>query len=76
VEELLSQLLNVHSVCDVRQIEMHMAEQSVPRPSPQKIKIAIATLKKHKLSGSDQISVELIQTEGKKCITVCDPQTH
>jgi hypothetical protein len=43
------QLLNVHYVSDVRQIEIHMAE------------IAIAKLKKYKSPGSDEIPPELIQ---------------
>jgi hypothetical protein len=41
-----SQLLNVHSVSDVRQIAVHMAEPLVPGPSPFEVQIAIAKLKK------------------------------
>jgi hypothetical protein len=40
-----SQLLNVHSVSDIRQIELHTAEPLVPDPSPFEVKIAIAKLK-------------------------------
>jgi hypothetical protein len=37
-----SQLLNVHRVSDVRQIEIHTAEPLVPDPSPFEVEIAIA----------------------------------
>jgi hypothetical protein len=40
-----SQVLNVHSITDVRQTEIHAAEQLV--------EIAIAKLKKYKSSGSN-----------------------
>jgi hypothetical protein len=41
-----SQLLNVHNVSYVRQIEVHMAEPLVPGPSYLEAKIAIVKLKK------------------------------
>jgi hypothetical protein len=56
-----SQLLNVHNVSDVRQIEVHTAESLVPGPSRFEVEIAIAKLKKYKSPGSDQIPAELIQ---------------
>jgi hypothetical protein len=56
-----SQLLNVHNVSDVRQIEVHTVETLVPGLSCVEVEIAIAKLKKYKLPGSDQIPVELIQ---------------
>jgi hypothetical protein len=59
-----SQLLNVHNVSDVRQIEIHMAEPLVPGPSRLEVEIGIAKLKKHKWRGSDEISAELIQAGG------------
>jgi hypothetical protein len=43
-----SQLLNVHNVNDVRQIEVHTAEPLVPGPSHLEVEIAIAKLKKFK----------------------------
>jgi hypothetical protein len=43
----LSQLLNVHNVSDVWQIEVHTAEQLVPGPSRLEVEIAIAKLKKY-----------------------------
>jgi hypothetical protein len=40
-----SKLLNVHSISDVRQIEIYTAEQSVTGPSPLKVEIATAKRK-------------------------------
>jgi hypothetical protein len=65
VEENVSQLLNVHNVSDVRQIEVHMAEPLVPGPSRLEVEIAIAKLKMYKSPGSDQILAELIQAGGE-----------
>jgi hypothetical protein len=45
----------VHNVSDVRKIEVHTAEPSVPGPSPLEVEFAIAKLKKYKSSGRDQI---------------------
>jgi hypothetical protein len=53
VEELLFQLLNVHDVSDVRQIELHTAELLVPGPSRLEVEIAIAKLKKYIKAGSE-----------------------
>jgi hypothetical protein len=60
-----SQLLNVHNVSDVRQIEVHTAEPLVPGSSRLEAEIAIAKLKKYKSPGSDQIPAELIQGGGE-----------
>jgi hypothetical protein len=51
-----SQLLNVHRVSDVRQIEIHTAEPLVPDLSPFEVEIAIENLKRYKSPGSDGIS--------------------
>jgi hypothetical protein len=59
VEELLLQLLNVHNVSDIRQIEVHTTEPLVPGPSRLEVEIAVAKLKKYKSAGSDEIPVEL-----------------
>jgi hypothetical protein len=40
-----SQLLNVHNVSDVTQIEVHTAEPLVPGPSRLEVKIAIGKLR-------------------------------
>jgi hypothetical protein len=45
-ENNFSQLLNVHNVSDVTQIEVHAAEPLVPAPSPFEAEIDIAKLKK------------------------------
>jgi hypothetical protein len=60
-----SQLLTVHNVSDVRQIEVHMAEPLVPCPSCLEAEIAVAKLKKYKSPFSDEIPSELIQAGGK-----------
>jgi hypothetical protein len=51
--------LDVHSISDVKQIEIHTAEQPVPDPSPFEVEIAIAQLK-YKSPRTDQIPAELI----------------
>jgi hypothetical protein len=56
-----SQLLNVHNVSDVRQIDLHTAEPLLSGRSRLEVEIAIAKLKKYKSSGSDQIPAELVQ---------------
>jgi hypothetical protein len=56
-----SQLLNVHNVSDVRQIEVHMAEPLVLGPSCLEVQTAIAKLKKYKSPCSEQFLAELIQ---------------
>jgi hypothetical protein len=55
----------VHNISDVRQIEVHTAEQLVPGPSHLEVEIAIAKLRKCKSPGSDQIPAELILAGGK-----------
>jgi hypothetical protein len=55
----------VHRVSDVRQIEIHTAEQLVPDPSPFEVEIAIENLKWYKSPGSDGILAELIQAGGE-----------
>jgi hypothetical protein len=42
-----SQLLNVHNISDVRQIEVHTAQPLVPSPSRLEVEIAITKLKKY-----------------------------
>jgi hypothetical protein len=48
-----SQLLNVHGVNDVRQVEIHTAEPLVPEPSAFEVELAIAKLKGHTSPGID-----------------------
>jgi hypothetical protein len=61
----LSQLLIVHSVSDVRQIEIHTVEPLIPGPSSLDFENDIGSMKKYKSSGSGQIPAELIQSGGK-----------
>jgi hypothetical protein len=60
LKNYFSQLLNVHRVSDVRQMEKHTAEPIVPDPSPFEVEIAIANLKRYKSPSSYQILAELI----------------
>jgi hypothetical protein len=64
-----SQLLNVHNVSDVWQIEVHMAEPLVPGPSCLEAEIAIAKLKKYKSPGSEEIPAELIRAGGEMLLS-------
>jgi hypothetical protein len=64
-----SQLLNLHSVSEVRQIEMHADETLVPDPSRLEIEIAIAKLKKYKSPGSDIIPAEPIKAGGETLLS-------
>jgi hypothetical protein len=57
--------LNVHSVSDVRQIEIHTAEPLVPDLSPFEVEIATAKLKRFKSPGSDQSPQNLFKQEVK-----------
>jgi hypothetical protein len=61
-----SQLLNVHTVSDVRQIEVHTVEPLVPGRSRLEVEIAIAKLKTNKLQGSDQWKACIIVPVHKK----------
>jgi hypothetical protein len=65
-----SQLLNVHNVSDVRQIEIHTAESLVPGPSHLWVEISIAKLKKYICPGSDQIPAELYQAGSETLVSV------
>jgi hypothetical protein len=65
-----SQLLNIHNVSDVWQVEIHSNESLVPGPSHVEVEIAIAKLKKYKYPGNDQILAELIQAEGETLVSV------
>jgi hypothetical protein len=64
-----SQLLDVHNISDVRQIEVHMAEPLVSDPSRLEVEIAIVKLKKYKSPGSDQIPAQLIQAGGEMLLS-------
>jgi hypothetical protein len=59
------QLLNVHSVNNVRQTEIHTSELSALGPSPFEVVIATAKMKKYKSPHSDQIPTYMIQAGGE-----------
>jgi hypothetical protein len=52
-KKYFSQLLNIHKVSDVRQIQVHTAEPLVPGPSTCEAETSIANLKRYKSLGSD-----------------------
>jgi hypothetical protein len=58
---MIYDMMNIHRISDIRQIEIHIAELLVPVPIPFEVEIAIAKFKMYKSSGSDQILAELIQ---------------
>jgi hypothetical protein len=48
-----TQLLNMHNISDVGQIEVHIAEKLIRDCSPPVITIAVSKYKKHNSSSSD-----------------------
>jgi hypothetical protein len=64
-KNFFKQVLNVHGVYDVRQMNIHTAEPLVLEPSLAKVEIAIGKLKRYKSLGTDQISAELIKVGGE-----------
>jgi hypothetical protein len=60
-----SQLLKVHKISDIRQIETHTAKPLVPDPSPVEVEIVIAMFRGYKSPGSYQIPAESIQAAGE-----------
>jgi hypothetical protein len=64
-KNFFNQVLNVHGVHDVRQIDIHTAEALVPEPSTVEVEIAIGKLKSYKLPGTDQIPAEFIKAGGE-----------
>jgi hypothetical protein len=65
----ISQLLNVHNVSDIRQIDVHTAQPLVPGPNHFEVEIVTAKLKKYKLPSSDQIPAGLIQAGGETLLS-------
>jgi hypothetical protein len=64
------QLLNVHDVSDVRQMEVQTVEPQVPDLRHLEVEITIAKQKKYKSPGSDQIRAELIKAGGETLVSV------
>jgi hypothetical protein len=66
--EKFNQVLNVHGVHDVKQMDIHTAQPLVPEPSLVRVEIAIGKLKSYKSPGTGQILAELIKAGGE---TLC-----
>jgi hypothetical protein len=64
-----SLLLSVHSISDVKKIELCTAEPLLPDHCPFEVGIAIVKLKKYKLPGIDQILAEHIQAGDETLLT-------
>jgi hypothetical protein len=64
-KHFFNQVLNVHGIHKVRQMDIHTAEPLVPEPSVVEVKIAIGKLKWYKSPGTDQIPAEMIKAGGE-----------
>jgi hypothetical protein len=67
-KNFFNQVLNVHRVHDVRQMDIHTAKPLVPEPSLVKVEIAIGKLKRYKSPSTDQLLAKLIKAGGE---TLC-----
>jgi hypothetical protein len=64
-KNFFNQVLNIHGVHDVRQMDIHTAEPLVPEPSLVEVKIATGKLTRYKSLGTDQIPTEFIKARGE-----------
>jgi hypothetical protein len=64
-KNFFNQVLNVHGVHDVRQMDIHTAEPLVPEPSLVEMEVAIGKLNMYKSLGTDQSPGELIKAGGE-----------
>jgi hypothetical protein len=64
-KNFFNQVLNVHRVHYVRQMDIHTAEPLVPEPSLVKVEITIEKLRSYESPGTDQILAELIKAGGE-----------
>jgi hypothetical protein len=67
-KNFFNQVLNVHGVHDVRQMDIDTAEPLVPEPSLIEVETANGKLKSYKSPDTDQIPAELIKSGGE---TLC-----
>jgi hypothetical protein len=67
-KNFFNEVLNIHGVHDISQMDVHIAESLVPEPCLVEVKIAIGKLKNYKSPGTDQISAEFIKVGGE---TLC-----
>jgi hypothetical protein len=63
--EKFNQVLNVHGVHDVSQMDIHTAEPLVPERNLVEVEIVIGKLETYKSPGTDQIPAELIKAVGE-----------
>jgi hypothetical protein len=66
--EKFNKVLNVHEVHDIRQMDIHVAEPLVTKPSLVEVEIVIGKLNTYKSLGTDQILAKLIKEGGE---TLC-----
>jgi hypothetical protein len=66
-KNFFKQVLNIHTVHYVRQMDIHAAEPLVPEPSLVEVEIAIGKLKSYKSPGTDRIPAELIKAGSEIC---------
>jgi hypothetical protein len=60
-KNFFNEMLNVHEIHDVRQMDIHTAEPLVPEPSLVEVEIAIGKLNSYKSPGTHNIPAELIK---------------
>jgi hypothetical protein len=75
-KNFFNQVLNVHGVCDVRQMDIHMTKPLVPEPSLVEVEIAIGKLKSCKSLGTDQIPAKRIKAGGETLCSEIHILTH
>jgi hypothetical protein len=59
-KNFFNQVLNVHGIHDVRQMDIHTCEPFVPKCSLVEVEIAAGKLKRYKSLGTDQIPAEVM----------------
>jgi hypothetical protein len=64
-KNFFNQVLHVHGVHDVRQMDIHTADPFVPERSLVEVEIIIGKMKRYKSPGTDQIPAELIKAGGE-----------
>jgi hypothetical protein len=64
-KDLFNQVLNVHGIREVKQMDIHTAEPLVPEPSLFEVEIVIGKLERYKSPGTDQIPAELTKAGGE-----------
>jgi hypothetical protein len=64
-KNFFNQVLNVHGLHDVSQLDLHTAEPLVPEPSLVEVEVAVRKLKSYKSLGTDQILAGLFKAGGE-----------